>query len=349
MQISAEMNVSEGVYGWGLGSFFLAATVGSILLGRLAQRLGPLNQITLALVVTACVQLAIATTAQSFQAIIAFLLVAGFANAANQTAVNLALGQARLRRLGFAVSIKQSGMPTAALLSGFAVPVLALTVGWRWAYVSGAALALTSADLVRKLVSSARLPTTKTAAMPASSRGSLVLAAVVGGLLAFSAGSLNAWVVSSGVDAGLSAGIAGLFLGVGASCGVLLRLLCGLRSDAMRVPPMKAAGITGLLGSLGIALLGSRLAGVHVAATLLALGGGWIWPVFTNFGIVRANPDSAGAATGITQMGVYVGVFVGPLTTGALIERFNYQVMWFVVAASAMVGAIIAIRISDRF
>ena len=299
--------------------------------------------------VAASAQLAIAITARSFEALVALLLVAGFANAANQTAVNLALGQARLRRLGFAVAVKQSGMPSAAFLSGFAVPVLALTVGWRWAYGAGAMLALTSAFMVRRLAGTVRASATAAPAVPASSRRSLVLAGVVGGLLAFSAGSLNAWVVGSGVNAGLSHGTAGLFLGVGALCGIVLRLLCGLRSDSMGVPPMKAAGITGLVGSFGIALLGARMPGLHVVATVLALGGGWIWPVFTNFAILRANPDSAGAATGITQMGVYVGVFVGPLATGAMIGRFGYQVMWFVVAVSALIGSIIAIRISDRF
>ena len=144
VQVSAEMGVSEGVYGWGLGSFFGAAMVGSIMLGRLAQRIGPLNQMTLAHGVTIAVQLALAATARSFLAVIAFLVVAGLANAANQTSVNLALAQAQLPRLGLAVSIKQSGLPTATLLAGFAVPSLALTVGWRWAYVAAAAFALVS-------------------------------------------------------------------------------------------------------------------------------------------------------------------------------------------------------------
>ncbi|MCY4663446.1 MAG: MFS transporter, partial [Acidimicrobiaceae bacterium] len=106
VQVSAEMDVSEAVYGWGLSSFFGAAMVGSILLGRLSQRIGALNQMTLALGLSIVVQLALAATAQSFGAIIGFLVVAGLANAANQTSINLALAQAELPRLGLAVSIK---------------------------------------------------------------------------------------------------------------------------------------------------------------------------------------------------------------------------------------------------
>ena len=350
VQVSAEMDVSEGVYGWGLGSFFAAAMVGSVLLGRLSQRIGALSQVTLALGVTAAVQLALAATARSFGAVIAFLVVAGLCNAATQSSVNLALAQAQLPRLGLAVSIKQSGLPTATLLAGFAVPSLALTVGWRWAYVASAGFALASLMLVRAAAgSSVPRPVANGAAKPASSSRDLVGAAAVGAFLAFSAGSLNAWGVGSGVDAGLGEGAAGLFLSLGAATGIILRLICGSLSDTMRARPFLVGGLTALVGSAGMALLAARSPGIHVAAMLLAFGGGWIWPVFTNFGIVRTNPEAAGAATGITQVGIYVGVFVAPLVTGWLIEHSGYRLMWLAVAASTVIGATISIRIADRF
>ena len=349
VQVSAEMDVSEAVYGWGLGSFFGAAMVGSIMLGRLAQRIGPLNQMTLALAVSIGVQLALAATARSFSAVVAFLVVAGLANAANQTSVNLALVQAQLPRLGLAVSIKQSGLPTATLLAGFSVPSLALTVGWRWAYVASAVFALMSLLLVRAAVGSTVLRTEPHASAPESSPRDLLLAAAVGAFLAFSAGSLNAWGVGSGVDAGLGPGAAGLFLSVGAATGISLRLLSGWLSDTMRAPPFRVGGISALLGSVGMAGLALRSPTAHVAAMLLSFGAGWIWPVFTNYGIVRTNPRAAGAATGVTQMGVYVGVFAGPLVTGWLIEHSGYPAMWLAVAASAVAGGAVSIRIADRF
>ena len=349
VQVGPEMGVSEGVYGWGLSSFFGAAMVGSIMLGRLAQRIGPLNQMTAALGVSIAVQLALAATARSFGAVIGFLVVAGLANAANQTSVNLALAQAQLPRLGLAVSIKQSGLPTATLLAGFAVPSLALTVGWRWAYVAGAAFAMASLILVRAAIGSSAFAAAARAPVPESSFRDLCLAAAVGAFLAFSAGSLNAWGVGSGVDAGLGPGTAGLFLSVGAATGITLRLVSGWLSDTMRAAPFRVGGVTALVGSVGMAALALRSPATHVAAMLLAFGGGWIWPVFTNYGIVRANPRSAGAATGITQMGVYVGVFAGPLSTGWLIENYGYEAMWLAVTASAVVGAAVSIHIADRF
>ena len=349
VQVSAEMDVSEAVYGWGLSSFFGAAMVGSILLGRLSQRIGALNQMTLALGLSIVVQLALAATAQSFGAIIGFLVVAGLANAANQTSINLALGQAALPRLGLAVSIKQSGLPTATLLAGFAVPSLALTVGWRWAYVASAAFTLVSLAVVRSAVRSSTPARGAAPSTPESSSRDLLWGAAVGAFLAFSAGSLNAWGVGSGVDAGLGEGLAGLFLSVGAATGITLRIISGWISDTMRAAPFRVGGISALLGSVGMGILAVRSPGTHIAAMLVAFGAGWIWPVFTNFGVVRANPQAAGAATGVTQMGVYVGVFVGPLLTGWVIEYSGYRMMWLVVAASSVVGAVISIRIADRF
>ena len=263
VQVSAEMGVSEAAYGWGLGSFFGAAMAGSIMLGRLAQTIGPLNQMTLALLVSAAAQVALAATAESFGAVIGFLVVAGLANAANQTSVNLALAQAQLSRLGFAVSIKQSGLPTATLLAGFAVPSLALTVGWRWAYVAGAALAMASLGVVRAAVGAS--PKRAAAPVPESSRRDLYLAAAVGTFLAFSAGSLNAWGVGSGVDAGLGEGTAGLMLGLGAATGITMRLIGGWLSDTMRARPFLVAGVTALLGSAGMGLLALRSPPIHIA------------------------------------------------------------------------------------
>jgi predicted MFS family arabinose efflux permease len=349
VQVSAEFGVAEATYGWGLGGFFLAATAGSIVLGRLAQRIGPRRQITTILLISAAAQLFIAAAANSFGVMIGALVVCGFVNAGNQTAVNLALAQARLPRLGLGIALKQSGMPTASLFSGLAVPILALTVGWRWAFVAGAAFALAAMVAVRSVLPQAAPGVRAARTAPVSSRRSLLLISAGGAFLAFSAGALNAWVVASGVDSGLSEGFAGLMLSAGAACGIGLRLVAGFRLDSMRYPPMLVGGSTVLLGAVGMGLLGVGGSGVHIAATFLAFGGGWIWPVFTNFGIVRKNAAAAGAATGVTQMGVYVGVFSAPLITGQLIESAGYSVMWATVAAVTVVGAALTLSVARDF
>ena len=350
VQVSSEFEVGEGTYGWALGSFFLGATAGSVGLGRLAQRIGPRRQITAVLALSAAVQLALAGFASSFVHVVLALVVCGLANAANQTAINLALTDARLPRLGLSMAIKQSSMPGAALLSGLAVPLLALTVGWRWAYVAGAAVAVSALVLVRRaLPAQTKGPMPSSRVRPQSGRAALRGAAVGGGFLAFCAGSLSAWVVGSGVDAGLEPGTAGAMLSLGAACGIALRLAWGFRLDSLRTSPLRLGGLMVLVGAVGFWLLGLRSPGWHVVATLVAFGAGWVWPIFTNYGVVRANPEAAAAATGVTQTGVYIGVFVAPLATGWIIETSGYPTMWSVVAASAVIGSVVLVRVSPDF
>ncbi len=350
VQVSEDLGVSEATYGWGLGGFFLAATLGSVVLGRLVQRIGPRRQISGLLGLAAIMQLAVAALATEFWHVVLLLVVCGLANAGNQASVNLALTRARVPQLGLAIALKQSGMPAASLLSGLAVPSLALTVGWRWAFVFGAALSAATLILVLVVLSPiAPADRVQPPAKPDSARRALLLAAGAGALMSFGAGSLNAWLVASGVDAGLGEGAAGLMLSLGAACGIAMRLFSGTRLDTMRGRPFTIGGLTALAGALAMALLSARVVGIHVAATFLAFASGWIWPVFTNFGIVSRNPHAAGAATGVTQMGVYIGVFSSPLITGAVIEAHGYTAMWLVVASAVAVGAVTAIAISREF
>ena len=349
VQIRGEFGVAEGRYGWAMSTYFLAATAGSIVLGRLAQVIGPRRQLTLALLGAAVVDLCIALFANEFGYLIAFLAIAGLCNAAAQTAVNLGLTQAGLPRLGLALAVKQSGMPAASMLSGLAVPVIALTLGWRWAFVGAAAVALIAVVGVQQTISSSALQPTTEKAPSQSPLNALVIAGVAAMFLSFGAGALNAWVVESGVDAGLGKGTAGLMLSIGAALGIAIRVGWGMRLDRMSWHPFVIAGVMVFGGAIGAIGLAGRSATIHIIATVVAFSGGWIWPVFLNFGVVRANEGNAASATGVTQTGVYLGVFIAPLTAGAIIERSGYPMMWTITAIAMAVGGILMFRVSKRF
>ena len=349
VQVSADFEVSEGAYGWALGSFFLAAAVASIPAGRLAQRVGPRRQLTIGLVAAAAVQLVIAFAVPSFGWMLAALALAGAVNSGVQTAVNLALSQANLPRLGLAVATKQSAMPASAMLGGLAVPAVALTLGWRWAYAMGAVVALLACVLVQFHISSGRGVAPVRHRVIESSRRALLAAMLVSMLFAFSSGAINAWTVSSGVDAGLAEGMAGLILSAAAAVGIVLRLIAGARVDVSAAAPFRTAGLVFIVGILGFVLLSFRVAPLHAIATVLVFSGGWLWPVYTNFAIVNANPRSAGAATGMTQMGVYVGVFSAPVITGQIIDASGYRMMWLVVAATGLAASLLSLAVARSF
>ena len=73
----------------------------------------------------------------------------GLANAVSHPAANLSLArEVPAGRQGLSFGIKQAAIPVATLLAGLAVPTIAVTLGWRWAFAGGAALALAVAFLV---------------------------------------------------------------------------------------------------------------------------------------------------------------------------------------------------------
>jgi len=349
VQAIEDFGVGEATYGWGIGSFFLAAMAGSAAFGRIAQLVGPRTQVLGALVVSAAASLTIAWLADSFAVFVAALAVAGLANSANQTAINLLLSEADLPRLGLAMALKQSGMPLAAMLGGLAVPVIATTVGWRWAYVACGAGAVVAAAAVAGLIEPVgRID--RSSAEPVTQRRALVLAAVGFGFLAFAAGTLTGWLVSSAHEhAGISEQRAGLVLSFGSAVGVSVRLLIGTRIDRSTRAPLAAAAAISTIGAVGLVLLSIRGSTVLIIATILAFGGGWVWPVFTNFGVVRANRDAAASATGVTQTGVYIGVFAGPLVSGYVIQWWGYGPMWILTAVFMAIGAAVTFASSPAF
>ena len=348
VQVIDEFEVSAGRYGWAMGTYFLAATFASILGGRLVQRIGPRRQLIGCLSLTIVAQSLIATIGDSFGIVVALLAVCGVVNAGNQTAVNLALTRARLPRLGLAIALKQSGMPSAAMISGATVPLLALTLGWRSAFLLGVVLAAAGLAMVLRYIEPGGVEVLRSA-RPVSSNRALYWSLVGGAFLSFSAGGLTSWLVASGVDAGLGEGTAGWLLSVGAAFGISARLFWGVRNDDMTTKPYTMAAIMAAIGAVGMLGLAPRIEWLHVASTFLAFAAGWSWPVFTNFGIMRANGDAAGAASGVTQMGIYLGVFAGPLVTGWTIDEYGYGAMWTLVAVCMLIGATLTYAIRDEF
>ena len=95
--------------------------------------------------------------------------------------------------------------------------------------------------------------------------------------------------------------------------------------------------------------LAPRIEWTHALAAIVAFGAGWSWPALFNFAVVRANPSAAAQATGITQTGVYIGVFTGPIVMGQVVERASYTAGWSLVAASMLIGATIMFAVAPKF
>ncbi|MBA3358615.1 MAG: MFS transporter, partial [Thermoleophilaceae bacterium] len=132
LQIRSDLGVSLAQAAAGVTVFFAAGALGTASLGRLSQRMGALESMRTAAVISGLSMLAIAAFASSLEILLGLLVVAGLANALNQPAINLLMAEeVPLGRRGLAFGVKQSAIPAAILVSGLALPLVALPLGWR--------------------------------------------------------------------------------------------------------------------------------------------------------------------------------------------------------------------------
>ena len=150
LQMRGDLDASVGAVAGGVTVFFLAGAVGAGPGGRFAERLGALAAMRTSVLITAACLFAVAAVGSTLAIVFALLAVAGLANAVNQPAINLFMAdQVPIDRQGLAFGIKQSAIPGAILVSGLALPAIALPLGWRATFAICGALVLVVALVAR--------------------------------------------------------------------------------------------------------------------------------------------------------------------------------------------------------
>lgn len=341
VQIRGDLDFDAAALGAAAGTPFAAAALTSAVLGRTAERIGPGRALRLAAVGSAVTMVAIASLARSWLTLALLLALSGIVNAAAQPSANLYLSRAVAPdRLGWALALKQSAIPAGTLLAGLAVPSLGLTVGWRWAFVGGAAMALAAAALLPKEPRSVAVRDGSGRREGDVPLGPLVLLGAGAMLGAATAGAGSAFLVSGSVDAGMDDGVAGLLLTGGSALAIGHRLFAGRRADRTGGGILRIVATMLAVGSVGSLLFASTTQVGYLIGAPLAFGVGWAWPGLFNLAVVRSNPNAPGAATGITQTGTYLGALSGPLAMGALVEASGYRLGWSVVAVTFVAAAL---------
>ena len=121
-------------------------------------------------------------------------------------------------------------------LAGLAVPTLALTVGWRWAFRVAAVIAVATAlSIPRKeqphTLSPPPASVESSTGKPTTPLRLLVILAVAVGLGIGALDPLGSFFVSYSVSIGVEEQVAGVLLAVGGFCGIIARLVAGRLID----------------------------------------------------------------------------------------------------------------------
>jgi MFS family permease len=340
VQIRSELDFGSAALGLAVAVFFASASLASVVMGRVVERIGAHRGMRLSAVGSAASLLSIALFAGSWRGLVACLVLGGLANAVAQPATHLSLArEVPAGRQGISFGIKQAAIPTATLLAGLAVPGIAVTLGWRWAFAGGAALALLIALLVpaETLGGVRRLKEARAGDVAVAP---LILLALGIGLGSTAATPLGAFIVESSVASGLHVGTAGLLLALGSAAGIVVRVWFGHLADGMGGGRLRLVAAMLGVGVVGFVMLASGKAGLILPGTLLAFGAGWGWPGLFNFAVVKTNPGAPAAATGITQTGASGGAALGPLVFGLVVEATSYGVAWLVCGAIAAIALV---------
>ena len=338
LQIRGDLDASVEAVAAGVSVFFLAGAFGAGPGGRLSERTGALRAMTASAVVTCACLLVGGLAASSLVVLFACLMVAGLANAVAQPAINLFMAdQVPLERQGLAFGIKQSAIPAAVLISGLALPVLAIPLGWRATFAICALAPLAVALVLARQAASLR-PVPQREPPPRPSRA-LILVALGAALGSAAPCALSAYLVASAVDVGIAEGTAGILAAGGSAVSLAVRLSVGVRADRRVDYGFRMVVILLGFGSVGFALLAAGAPLPFAVGAVVAFALGWGWPGIFNMAIVHLHRDSPGAATGVSQTGIYIGAGGGPAAFGALLSMSGYTVAWLVTAAVALSAA----------
>jgi len=337
VQISNELRLTPAGLGLAVSAYFGASALASVPAGALVERYGAARISRAGILLSATSLIGVAVAANALWSLIAILAVGAGANSMGQLGSNTSLSRhIPARRQGLSFGIKQAAIPVGTLLAGVSVPTVALTVGWRWAFVLAALLSMAAIPMIPGEPDHHRR-TGPTGVKQAT--GALVVIGAAAALAAAAAGALGTFLVDSGVARGMSPAPAGLALTLGGAVCLAARIAGGWQADLR--PDRQVGVIAALLvgGAAGLSLLAATGTAPMIVGVVLGFGLGWSWPGLLNFAVVRLHPQAPAAATSITQTGVYAGGCLGPLGLGTLATATDYPTMWLVAAVAMLTAA----------
>lgn len=348
--VTRELAFGTAGLGAAIASIRATAAVASVPAGRLADRIGAVHSLRLTVALAAVSTAGIATFARSWTLLTAGLVVSGAAIAIGHPAANRLLSRTvPARRHGTAFGVKQAAPPTASLLAGVSVPVVALTVGWRWAFLLAAIVAVLMLLAIGRRPAPAPPPAAgpvPDAPVPETSppprRGPRAGMVWLGSGFAFGTASavvIPAFFVDAAVNAGSPVDSAGALLAFASAATITVRVAMGFVADRMATGHFGLCGTLLAVGTVGLALLGTgdptwMAVGVVIGASMLWGFNGVFWSA-----VVRIGGRFPATITGLMSPGGHIGGSLGPLAFGILAAAIGYPAAWLVWAVLGVAAA----------
>jgi MFS family permease len=354
VQVKNEFGLTESSLGAAVTIGFVFGAVVAPLGGRLADRIGPRTTTYVGASLSGLSLIGLGAATTGWGTLVAFLCLAGLAVAVTDPGLAILVNRTiPMSRQGLAFGIKEASIPAATLAAGIAVPAIALTAGWRWAFAIGLlpfAIVLTLLPRLDIRLRSSDLHRGEGDGGPnPPARAALMLAAVAAAMGTAAASGVGIFLTDSAVTMGMSEANAGFLLAVGSVAGIITRVAAGAMADRIGGPQFKLIAIMLAVGAATMALGGTGNTTLLIIGTLGAFTGGWAWTGIFFLSLVKTNPARAGSVAGIGMAGLGVGNASGPLLFGITAQSFSFGAAWLGAAVVAGLAAVLMAMARSRF
>lgn len=355
VQIKAELELSEASLGAAVTIGFLSGAFTAPFGGRIADRVGPRRAVYIgcSIATTALLSLGLFTTGWS--TLVGFLCLGGIGVALTDPGLAILVGvTVPGQRQGLAFGVKEASIPAATLVAGLAVPTIALTVGWRWAFlIAVLPLALVLVLLPRLQTQMQSQETIETElnepATPPPKRRALLLAATAAALGTTAASGVGIFLTDSAVAMGMTPGNAGLLLATGSLAGIVTRVATGALADRTGGPQFGLIASMLAVGAVTMSLGGTGNTLLLILGTIGAFTGGWAWTGIYFLSLVKTFPDRPGTVAGIGTAGLGVGNAAGPVLFGLAAGAWSFGAAWVGAGVIAALAALLMVNARRRF
>ena len=345
VQMRRDLDFSNTQLGAAVAAYFLFSSAQSVQAGAWNDRVGTRRALLAAGASSVVCLLAVVLIATSYPLLVVTLLVGTLAASVSTPASNaLVVSNIPAGRQGLAHGVKQAAIPAASLLAGLAVPVVALTIGWRWAFgicalvpVVGVVAAWDSAP--RAVPGRDEHERASRGRLSDVSLGPVAMLAAGAGLCGGAVTSLTSFVVVASTEAGMSEGVAGGVVAIASAFVIAIRISIGHFADRRLGDRLLVVAAMQFLAALGFLRLAAGQVWFMAIGTTVALALGWGWTGLFTLAVVEFHARNQGVATGIAMTGVYAGAVVGPLLFALIEDRSSFGSAWVFAALMTMGGA----------
>ena len=352
--IKLDLGLSAFTAGLVVASFAFGRIVGAYAAGLAADRLG--EQRTLLIGGSATAVIALIAAAAPLPVFVPLLVLAGAAGAsATPAGGRLVLLAFPKNRRGFALGIRQTGIPAAGLIAAAVLPWIAHASSWRWSLAVAACVTALTAIPLLSLRGQAPPPRPAMRLPHVGRDRNLLLLTAWGCLIVTGQYALVAFLaLDLNQNAGLTLAEGSILVAVANVAGIAGRVFWGLVSDRHKGGSRKvylltinAVGLAGALllfavpRSAPIALLGAIVALAGLG--LIGYQGLWVTMIAE-----VAGPERVGAATGFAITFVSCAIAASPPLYGLVADLAgSYRAIWVVLAGLLAIALVPAALVRE--